>query len=404
MKIKCILLYLIILTIILSGCSQIKNEDDKWSWAPGKGPTATTLEDVIILIDDTTTTETETTTTLAVTATTMADTSGLQRKEYNEGDLVSFPNLAKTDADGDQISYTFTSPLDENGEWQTKAGDAGEYKLTITASDGKSETKKELLIVVKSLNKAPVIVPIADITLNEGETVTLDIKTSDSDGDDVTVVISGWMTENSKATGFDDAGTYTVTVKASDGKSESKQDVKVTVNNVNRAPIIKDINDITVTEGDKVSIATTSADPDGDSVTITYPSPFDSSGQWQTSEGDAGEKEYTIIASDGKLTDSISVKVIVQSSNKPPLLTLTSTSITVEETETVRIDASATDPEGKDVSITYSGWMTSATKTTGYDDAGTYKVTVSASDRVKTVSAEVTVTVKDKNRPPVIVI
>ena len=86
------------------------------------------------------------------------------------------------------------------------------------------------------------------------------------------------------------------------------------------------------------------------------------------------------------------------------LYTIPNKNIVVEETDTVRIDATATDPDGDKVEITYSGWMTSNSKATGYDDAGTYKVIVTASDGNSESSEEVTVTIKDKNRAPQIVV
>ena len=61
------------------------------------------------------------------------------------------------DPDKDTLTFTFTSPLDDNGEWQTNYGDAGEYTVTITASDGLLTTSKEVLIIVKKKEEAPVL-------------------------------------------------------------------------------------------------------------------------------------------------------------------------------------------------------------------------------------------------------
>ena len=93
-------------------------------------------------------------------------------------------------------------------------------------------------MVVESTNKPPVLRPIADITLNEGETVSLEPVATDPDGDEVTITYSGWMTKATYTTNYDDAGTHIVTVTASDGKESTSQDVIVTVSNVNRPPKI----------------------------------------------------------------------------------------------------------------------------------------------------------------------
>ena len=59
--------------------------------------------------------------------------------------LLNFSARA-TDPDGDPIKYTFTSPLNENGEWLTKEGDAGEYEVILTAIDG-----TKLLNIMKTI-------------------------------------------------------------------------------------------------------------------------------------------------------------------------------------------------------------------------------------------------------------
>jgi len=408
MKTRLGIVFVCMILIVLAGCNATQS-NDKFQYAPGKGPAdlkaSTTLATVSTTPQSASAQTAEPTTALASSTTQPSiDKANLPKKGFNEGDLVSFPNLAAKDADGDPITYKFTAPLDDKGQWQTKIGDAGEYIITITASDGKSEASQSVLIMLNSVNKAPIIEPIADITINEGETVTINAKATDPDGDKVTLTYSGWMTSDSKATTYDDAGNYAVTITASDGKLESKKDVKVTVKNVNRQPIIKAVEDKVVIEGDLVSIATTAADPDEDKLAMAYPSPFDASGAWQTKEGDASDKTYTIAVSDGDLSDSTKVAVKVVAKNKPPVLTIKNKDIVIEETDTVVIDASATDPDGDNVTLTYSGWMTSSTRQTDYGDEGKYTVTVTAWDGKNKVSETVNIEIKDKNRPPQIII
>src|SRR3990167_1780809 len=56
--------------------------------------------------------------------------ASIPRKEVVEGELVNFPGLRASDPDGDPITYTFSKPLTEKGEWRTNLGDAGEYPVT----------------------------------------------------------------------------------------------------------------------------------------------------------------------------------------------------------------------------------------------------------------------------------
>lgn len=324
-------------------------------------------------------------------------------KRVKEGELVNFPNLQATDPDGDPITYTFTSPLDTKGEWQTRVGDAGEHVITITASDGKNEVSQKVRIIVEALNKAPVITlgGPKEIMINEGETVKLEVQAIDPDNDPVKITFSGWMDSAEKTASFDDAGTHKVTITASDGKSEAQEDVTIIINNVNRAPKLSALADITVKEGESIKIDAEAQDPDGDDVTITFSTPLGANdGIWDTKIGDAGKYEVTVTATDGELTDQKTFKITVQSLNKPPVIELESATITVNEGEIVTINAKITDPENDELTIRYSGWMTSSTYQTDYDDAGTHVVTITASDKLNTVTQDVTIIVADVNRPP----
>ena len=156
--------------------------------------------------------------------------------KVTEDDTVSFPNLKATDPDGDKITYTFSEPLDDDGEWETEEGDAGEYSVTITASDGSSEIEQEVMIIVETKNKPPVLEKIKDITVKEGTTLELEPKALDPEGEAIEITYSGWMTKNTKELDYNSAGEYIVRVTASDGEKEVYQDVQITVEDVNRPP------------------------------------------------------------------------------------------------------------------------------------------------------------------------
>ncbi len=152
-----------------------------------------------------------------------------------EGDLVKL-NVKATDADGDELKYTFDEPLDSAGRWQTRVGDAGVYYPEITVTDGKATTTKQIKIVVDPKNNKPELEKIADVTVNEGEKVVFSPRATDKDGDKLTFTYSGWMTSNTKEAGYADSGEHKVTVSVSDGISTVSQEVTVTVKDVNRAP------------------------------------------------------------------------------------------------------------------------------------------------------------------------
>lgn len=326
--------------------------------------------------------------------------ASLPRKAVVEGDLVNFPNLKATDPDGDPITYTFTPPLDSAGKWQTKIGDAGEYKVTITASDGKNSVSQMVVIEVKPKNMPPVLqLASKDITVKEGETVSINVQASDPDGDKVSVSFDGWMNGPAKTTGFADAGTHAVTVMASDGKSTVKDTVRVVVENVDRPPTISPIADVTVKEGDKITVKPTASDPDGDKVTFSFTPPLGPDGTWQTASSDVGKYTVNVTALSGQLSAGTSFAITVQSLNKAPVIQMSDT-ITVDEGQTVTLTPIITDPEGDELTITYSGWMKSNSYTTTYEDSGSHLVTISVSDGINSVKKDVTVVVNDVNRPP----
>jgi uncharacterized protein YbcI len=334
--------------------------------------------------------------------------------EVIEGDLVKLA-LKATDADGDKLTYEFSAPLNGKGEWQTEEGDAGEYKATVTVSDGKAETSKEVLIVVKSKNKLPVLETIQPITVNEGETVSFAPKATDPDGDKVTITYSGWMTTSEYKTTFDDAGDHIVKITASDGKEPVSQDVKVTVKNVNRAPILQSLNDISVKEGEKVTITAIAADPDKDNVVITYSIPLDSKGEWQTKAGDAGKYRVTVTASDGTLKSEKSFFIIVESLNKAPVIEDIKITVTPSEgtkvdglnvqitldseqdIKTITLEPKTSDADGDQVTVTYSGFMTGSSKAITWNDGGQKTVTVTATDGKETVTKTINIEI---NRAP----
>ena len=319
-----------------------------------------------------------------------------------EGDLVKL-DLQAVDPDGDPLQYTFTDPLNAQGRWQTQIGDEGRYLVTVTASDGKLATSEDVLIVVDRANRPPVIECPDTVTAKENSVVNLDCNIYDEEGDSILVSYEGWMTSSTKKTTYDDAGEYTVLVRASDGNKESTKTVKVIVENVNRPPVIEPIEDMTVMETTKVSVKPKVTDPDGDPVTLSFSKPLNDNGEWQTEDGDAGTYDISVTASDGTATTTESFTITVTQINTAPILKPIK-DITVDEGDLIKIPVNAYDPEGDQLTISYSGFMDSQTYQTTYDDAGTYEETVTVSDGVLQTSDTFTITVNNKNRPPTFVV
>ena len=220
---KIISLSVVLLMIVVVGCSYI---------APMPEEEGVTLIDISELVEEEPVIEEV----VVEKETTKETVKEIPTLKVTEGETVSFPNLKATDPDGDKIKYSFSEPLDSSGKWVTEEGDSGEYNVVITASDGTSEVKQEVRIIVLELNKPPVLEKIKDITIDEGKTLKLEPKALDPEGKAVTISYSGWMNTNTKVLDYNSAGEYVVRIMVSDGSKEVFQDVKITVEDVNRAP------------------------------------------------------------------------------------------------------------------------------------------------------------------------
>ncbi len=201
------------------------------------------------------------------------------------------------------------------------------YSYTVSAYDaagnesGQSSTSSATT-TVSNINNPPVLDSIANITVNEGATITLNPTATDQDGDTLTYTYTGWMTSNSYTTNDNDSGTHSVTVTVSDGALTDSQVVTVIVLNGNNAPVLDQITDITVNEGSTITLSPTAIDPDGDALTYTY-SGWMGSSSYTTNYDDAGTHSVTVTVSDGLYSDSQVVTIIVNDT------TLIATTLTV---------------------------------------------------------------------------
>ncbi len=324
----------------------------------------------------------------------------LEKKVYREGDMIAFDPIG-IDPDGDVITYTYGKPLNEKGQWQTVIGDAGTYQVTITASDGKTEVEKRVIILVLSANRAPTIDGLEDMTVAEGDMIVLNPKVFDYNGDEVTVLYSKPFNEKGEwQTDYDDSGTYVAKVTVSDDQTIVEQQITITVTNTNRAPVLEEINHVSVFAGELMKITPKATDPDGDPVTLAFSVPLDANGNWQTTEKDVGTYTATVIASDGQLQDEKIVSIIINHKNKAPVISLDE--VRAEETDRIVLKPTIVDLEGDEYTVTYSApFDSTGVWTTDYDDAGEYVVTITATDSEgATSSLDATVVVYERNRAP----
>ena len=250
-----------------------------------------------------------------------------------ETELVNLVPNAE-DPDKDTLIFTFTSPLDDNGQWQTTYGDAGEYTVTVTASDGSLTVSKEVLIIVNRKEEAPALDGFTPeetaITIDETGQVEFSVIASDLNNDILRYSwkLDGISTGNDDSieykTTYEDSGSHTVKATVSDGLFDTEKIWSVTVNNMNRKPQISEIGDIEAKETDTVTINAAAVDDDGDELSYSIDDArFVQDGStftWETSYDDAGDHLVTVSVSDGVDTTNQEVTVTIENVNRPPVI------------------------------------------------------------------------------------
>ena len=252
-----------------------------------------------------------------------------------ETEKVSLAPKAEDPDRDTSLSFTFTSPLNENGEWQTNYGDAGEYTVTVTVSDGELTTAKDVLIIVNKKEEAPVIDrsrPIeSGLSIEETQAMEFSVSASDLNKDPMTY---SWKLDGADVgTGnsyiyqstYEDAGTHTVKVEVADGLSSTSKIWSVEVANVNRKPVLEEIGDMSFKETDKIVITALATDDDRDAITYSISDSRFAQEEnvftWQTDYASAGTYEVTVSASDGQDATEQTFTVTVENVNRPPVIT-----------------------------------------------------------------------------------
>jgi PKD repeat protein len=305
--------------------------------------------------------------------------------------------------------------------------DAGSYTVTIGASNGTLSDTKSFTVTVNNVNRPPTLGPIPSVTMNEGTVVNVTVTASDLDGDPLTFNLGacasfGVFDPVSRtirlAPGFNDAGTYTCTISVSDGQASVSTSFTVTVLNVNRAPTLDPVADMTVAEGSTGDQAISGSDPDGDGLTfskvagptfMTVTTTSLTTGNIHVAPGfsDAGVSSATVRASDGSLSADRGFSInVCDGCARPPVLAQPA-NMTVAEGATADQAVFASDPDGDAITLTANGpiFMTFTTFPSagtatghihlapGFADGGTYSATVVASDGVLTDSKSFTILV-----------
>jgi formylglycine-generating enzyme required for sulfatase activity len=267
-------------------------------------------------------------------------------QEVGEGTVVRLSGSSSMDADGDALTYVWTSPAGVTlsnrfvASPTFTASTAGTFVFSLAVNDGYGDSSPdEVEIVVAALNQVPVADAGSDQDVETGTVIRLDGSSSaDADSDGLTfvwsapsgIVLSNPLAESPTFT-VSTAKTYVFSLVVNDGHTDSKPDeVVIVVTAANRVPVADAGPDQEVLEGTVVRLnGSNSVDPDGDALTYNWSEIGGnlSGGTFSDRESvmptfsppSSGEYGFTLTVSDGDGRVSVdTVQVSVEASNRAP--------------------------------------------------------------------------------------
>jgi hypothetical protein len=257
------------------------------------------------------------------------------------------------------------------GQWNflaTGSFDQGQHQIIISDDASGTVVVADAVRIISAPNNAPILDPIDNKTVNEGELLEFTVTASDPDGDYLTysdsnlpegasfdpeTQVFSWIPGYGQADNY--AVLFTVTDDGDPPLSDSEE-ITITVGDVNRHPVLDPIGSKTVNEWELLEFTVTASDPDGDNLTysvsnLPYGATFDPETQVFSWVPDYGQADnYPVLFSvtddgDPPLGDSEEITITVGDVNRPPVLDPIG-SKTVNEGELLEFTVTATDPDG----------------------------------------------------------
>jgi hypothetical protein len=272
-------------------------------------------------------------------------------KTVDEGSLLSF-TVTGSDSDlpAQALVFSLVSPpagasITPGGlfTWTPSYDQSGSYTITVRLTDDGAPVKwaeQTFTVTVNESNFAPVIDPITNLVVNEGDSVLFNVTASDPDDgpgslqyslsfgahpaarltriNNNTAVFS-WVAPEADGTRV-----YTFTIVVNDGQSMDSATFTITVNDVNQPPVLAAISDRNVVEGETISFTAQASDIDLPAQTLAFRlgagappaaniNPASGAFTWATTTADGpGVYNLTVYVTDGEVEVSRSFTVTVQ--------------------------------------------------------------------------------------------
>jgi hypothetical protein len=328
----------------------------------------------------------------------------------------------------DSLQFSWTPTFEQSGQYE-------EAMFIVTDPSGLSD-EKTVSITVNHINRTPQLVDIEQKTIDENVALTFELLGIDPDKEDEGKLTysaegmpKGAVLDGAKFSwtpGYDQSGVYEISFTVADAEFKVTQKTTITVNHVNRPPVVNEIASQKVDENKALTFSVTGSDPDTEDAGkfllsasgLPEGATFDATtGQfnWMPTFEQSGTYKVTFVNTDPQnATDQKEVEITVNHVNRTPVFEAQSAQ-TVDENAALSFTLiAATDPdkedEGKlvyaaeglpegaafDAASRTFNWMPT------FDQSGKYTVTFSVADQEFTLKQPVEITVNHINRAPVL--
>ena len=287
-----------------------------------------------------------------------------------------------------------------------------------------NETNNDKVLFVDTEETPPVITSEPETTIRESLLYTYMIEAFDHNEDSLSYELIA-SPENMTLTDNllewtptqADIGEHNISIVVSDGMFNTTQNYTLTVIEMNNGPNAND-DHFFVDEDNGIVMDVLANDTDADNTSLITVLTSETKNGTLTMMGNNisympdnnfyGEDNFTYNASDGNQSDSATVTITVLPVNDVPELSDIDNQ-TIEANNTIQLFINASDVDKDILSYTAEGLPPGATFenqwfnwTPGFNQSGEYNVAFRVNDSIATDSLEITITVLENNRPPVI--
>ena len=262
----------------------------------------------------------------------------------NEDEIFTY-ELSAFDVDGDDLIFGATDGpnamlsvsnnilvVEPNDDW------FGDLTISVSVVDSEYSDSQDFIVSVLPVNDAPILDFIEDASINEDEVYTYELGAFDVDGDDLTFNATDGdnallsISENLLTVDPNDDwyGDLIILVSVNDGEYSDSQEFILTVNPINDAPVLTQIDNQEIDEDSFISIPLDAFDIDGDN--LYFGAEVNGNADFSLQDNLLivspnqdwyGEIIITVSVTDTQLTDTTSFTLLVNAVNDEPVLSFT---------------------------------------------------------------------------------